>query len=211
MRKALNSNPLVQVGAIALLGVVVAFLMLTRMKGDDPPPPADAGAVPGADTASVAPAAGAPPSVGAPPAADAPAAAPAPSGEAAGPVGEFEAGPGLPKDVVKAYESGESVVVLVTREGGIDDAKLRSVTERLRGEGNVALFTAYARNVADYSRITEGVELDRVPALIALSPREASEGSAPVATISYGWRGYDSVRQAVRDAAYDGRDIPYHP
>lgn len=216
MRRALNSNPMVQVGAIALLGVVVAFLMLTRLKGGEEPPPAD--------PVTVAPVeAGVTPSVGAvaPEAAD-----PAAAGEAAAPVdpaapvapggeavadGEFVAGPGLPAGVARAYDSGDTVVVLITREGGIDDQKLRKITDRLRGEDNVALFHSYARDIAVYSRIAQGADVDRVPALIALSPKKVNDGGPPVATLSYGFRGYDSVRQAVRDASYDGQQLPYHP
>lgn len=207
MRKALNSNPLVQVGAIALLGVVVAFLMLTRLKGDEPvaePTPAPgtaavAGVSP-TEPATPGPAAGVPADPAAAASADAPVSA-----------GEFKAGPGLPEDIVRAYESGDSVVVLITRQGGIDDVKLKRIAEGLRGIGDVSLFHSFARQVADYSRITEGVELDRVPALIALSPRDVAGDRPPVATISYGFRGADSVRQAVRDAAYDGKSLPYHP
>jgi hypothetical protein len=207
MRKALNSNPLVQVGAIALLGVIVAFLMLTRLKGDEPPPAEPA---PGADVASIA---GAAPVAGTDIAPDASAAPtdPATPGAAASSAGEFTAGPGLPDEVVKAYEGGDSVVVLITRQGAIDGKKLRAIAERLRGDGNVSLFHAYARDVAEYSRITQGVELDRVPALIVLSPKEVSGDGPPVATLSYGFRGYESVRQAVDDAAYEGKELSYHP
>ena len=50
-----------------------------------------------------------------------------------------------------------------------------------------------------------------MPALIALSPKKLNDGGPPVATLSYGYRGYESVKQAVHDAAYDGKQLPYHP
>ncbi len=55
------------------------------------------------------------------------------------------------------------------------------------------------------------MDLDRVPALLVLAPRKVSGDGLPVATVSYGFRGYDSVRQAVRDADYEGKALPYHP
>lgn len=203
MRQALNSNPLAQVGAIALLGVVVAFLMLTRLKGDDPPP-ADGGAPAPTDAAvaGTAPPA-APGSVPVDPA--------APVAPGAAPTGEFVTGPGLPAKVVDAYDRGDSVVILITRAGGIGDEQLRSISNRLSGESGVSFFHSFARDVADFSRITEGADIDRVPALIALSPRNVSGNGPPVATVSYGFRGYESVRQAVRDAAYEGKSLSYDP
>jgi hypothetical protein len=42
-------------------------------------------------------------------------------------------------------------------------------------------------------------------------PRDLS-GGVPQASVSYGFRGPDSVEQAVRDALYDGKsNLPYYP
>ena len=217
MRKALNSNPLVQIGAIAVLGVVVAFLMLRNLSGGESAPDADRPVSVPAPTE--APPVSAAPAESAAPPADSTA---APTGPAAVPVepatvapetpaAAFKAGPGLPGPVVAAYERGESVAVLVTRAGGADDRRLRRLATGLRDEEGVAYFHTYVRDVADYSRIAEGVDLDRVPALLVLAPRKVSGDGLPVATVSYGFRGYDSVRQAVRDAEYEGKALPYHP
>jgi hypothetical protein len=55
------------------------------------------------------------------------------------------------------------------------------------------------------------VDVNRVPALIALRPRNLTHG-APTATVSYGFRGPESVDQAISDALYKGpRNLPYHP
>ncbi|MGI9020775.1 MAG: hypothetical protein ACR2G3_08715 [Solirubrobacterales bacterium] len=206
MRQALNSNPLVQVGAIALLGVVVAFLLLTRLKGGDPPP-ADTGAP--APTDAAVSGTEPPPAVGSTPVT--PVDPAAPGAPAAAPAGEFVAGPGLPAKVVDAYERGDSVAILITRAGAVEDEQLRSISNRLSGEPGVSFFHSFARDVADFSRITEGADIDRVPALIALSPRDVSGNGPPVATVSYGFRGYESVRQAVRDAGYEGKSLSYDP
>jgi hypothetical protein len=50
-----------------------------------------------------------------------------------------------------------------------------------------------------YARITQGVNVDRVPALIVLQPRKLTKG-VPVATVSYWFRGPESVAQAIDDA-----------
>ena len=214
MRKALNSNPLVQIGAIAVLGVVVAFLMLQNLSGGEPAPDADSAAAPTDPAAAAA--------TGAPAVPEPAAGTSVPTEPVTGEVpvtpvepvqteGEFAPGPGLPKQIVDAHEAGDTVVLLITKAAGIDDQELRRITTRLKGEQDVALFHTYVRDVADYSRIAEGVDVDRVPALVTISPPDVGGGGLPVAAISYGFRGYESVNQAVRDANYDGKTLPYHP
>jgi hypothetical protein len=214
MRKAINSSPLVQVGLIAALGVIVAFLLLTRMSGGEEAAPETATATaPGAATApttGVAPVAGAAvaptaPATGSVPVTPAPVVTP----ESAAAAGKFAAGPGLPAPIVSAYARNDTVVLLITRSGAIDDEALTKLAKRLRGESGVALFHTYARDIANYSRMVQDV--DRVPALVVLSPRRVTGSGAPVASVSYGFRGYESIRQAVRDAAYQGKDLPYYP
>ena len=78
------------------------------------------------------------------------------------------AGPGLPASVVKAYRADKTVVLLVLKHRGIDDEQVRQHVERPRGRSDVALFVTYAGRIAHYSRIAQGVDLNRVPALIAL-------------------------------------------
>lgn len=215
----MNSSPLVQIGLIAGLGVVVAFLMLTRLSGGD-----DTSTVPGAatDTAATTPTGVAPAPAGAAAAPTTPAApatgsasatpaTPGVTAESAAAAGEFVAGPGLPTRVVSAYARNETVVLLITRSGGIDDEELGKLAKRLHGEKGVALFHTFARHIASYSRIVQGVGVDRVPALVVLAPRRVTGSGPPVASVSYGFRGYDSIRQAVRDAAYDGKQLPYYP
>ena len=48
-------------------------------------------------------------------------------------------------------------------------------------------------------------------ALIVLRPRKLTDGT-PVATVSYGFRGPDSIGQAIHDAVYKGpTNLPYYP
>jgi hypothetical protein len=218
MRKAINDNPMVQIGVIGLLVVVVGFFLLTQMgKGSSsssttpssPTSSSSASVVPDSSAAST----------------DSSAAAPTPSdstattpvGPADGAVapattpGKFVAGPGLPSPVVQAYNADKAVVLLVVRHGGIDDDAVKASVERMGGLPDVAVFVTNAGHVSRYSRIASGVSLDRVPALIVLRPQKLSHGT-PTAAVSYGFRGPDSVAQAIADALYKGpTDLPYYP
>jgi hypothetical protein len=213
MRKAINENPIVQIALVGVLGLAAAIVLLTRMGGSGSDQAAEssepvAPAASASDPAAVDPAASDPTVQGAAPAAS--------SGAPTAPTGAsssgFVAGPGLPKEVVSAYEHNRTVVLLVNRHGGIDDrqVKLAVTVAALRKSPDIAVFTAAAKHTARYSRITEGVSLDRVPALIVLTPRKLS-GPMPEATVSYGYRKLDSVEQAIRDAGYKGPELSYHP
>ena len=210
MRRALNENPITQVGLLGALAVIVAFLLLTRMSG---------GGEESASSTAATPAPAIDSAVSTPPATDTPSATSpgegssttSPSGGAAGPVGGFVAGPGLPAPVVKAYKGDKTVVLLVLRNRGIDDDRLLQNVERLHGKSDLTLFVTNAGHIARYSRITRGVNVDRVPALIVMSPRHLTQGT-PTATLSYGFRGPESVDQAIRDALYKGpSNLPYYP
>jgi hypothetical protein len=214
MRQRLNENPLVQVAVICALAVVVAFLFLSRMGGDSGSSDSTSAApttstvattaAPTSDATAPAPASAATPPTG----------APAGSSDSAptSPATEFTAGPGLPEPVAQAYAQGKAVVLLIIRERGIDDKKLKAIVETLRSRHDAALFVTNAAGIARYSRIAEGVNVDRTPALVVVRPKSVTNGPMPTATLSYGFRGKQSVDQAVEDALYKGRqDLPFYP
>lgn len=228
MRQSLNDNPVFQVVLIGILAVVVGFLLLTRVMGGGSssdtastdaaattPAPADTSAS-GADAAA-APAAPAdaagtgttPDAAGSTP--DAAAVPDAGGAAPAVPASGFEAGPGLPQGVVDAYGRGDTVVLLVSKKRGIEDQTLRASAAKLRSRPNTAVFTTNTLNVSKYSRITSGVDLDRAPALVVLSPKRLSKGDLPTATVAYGYRSPQSTVQAVEDAEYEGKQLPYYP
>jgi hypothetical protein len=205
VRQAVNENPVAQAAVIGLLIVAVAFLMMTRVlnsNGGDSESATESSVAaaplePAADSATLAPTDAAP--------------TPAPDASGAGATGGFVAGPGLPKSVVAAYDNGQAVVLLVTRKAGIEDQRLKAMVGSARGVGNVTVFTTNAHGIGRYSRIARGVDVSRVPALVVVRPKNVSDG-VPQATVSYGFRGPDSVEQAVRDALYDGKsNLPYYP
>jgi hypothetical protein len=209
VRKVLNENPLAQMAVFGLLAVIVGFLLLTRMghKSESSATTSGAPNSTSASTGSSSAAATTPPATGS---TAAPTIVP-PAGAATGAVGEFVAGPGLPAPVVKAYADDKAVVLFVFRHRGVDDAAVRASVERLRGRHDLAVFVTHAAHIARYARITEGVDVNRVPALIVLRPRHVAHGT-PTASVSYGFRGPDSVDQAIRNALYKGpSNLPYYP
>jgi hypothetical protein len=223
MREALNSNPVAQIAVLGVLLVVVGFLMMTRvMKQDDggstsPAPPAA-----GAEAAAAGATAGTttPTSIGGgPPPATVPDAGSSASTAASGAVvpsgsvtpDALVPGRGLPRELVSAWRSGDAVVLLIVRGGGIDDRLVRGSVESLSRDAGVSVFVTRAGDVARYSRVTQGVGVSRAPALVLIRPRRLS-GAVPQAQVEYGFRDSQSVVQAVHDALYTGRDnAPYHP
>ena len=215
MRKALNDNPMVQIAVVGVLVLFVGlFLMMTMGKkspSDSAPTaaPADASAAPagGTTTPVVVPDTGAT-------AAPSATAGATPSVSANSGTVSPEAlipGPGLPAPVINAWKGGDAVALLIVRSGGIDDRLVRGSVQSLSGESGVAVFVARAENVARYSRITQGVGVDRAPALVVVRPRR-NTGSVPEAQVSYGFRNSAGVVQAVHNALYSGPDdLPYHP
>jgi hypothetical protein len=219
VRKALNDNPVAQIAVLGVLAVLVGFFLLTRMAsksgGGDPsassPAASDASTAPALADSAGTPAVPSPATGTTPPATGSDDALAPPASPSDASVGEFVAGPGLPAAVVKAYKHDKTVVLLVLRHRGIDDNQLRENVERQRGRSDLALFVTNAGHIARYSRITQGVNVDRVPALIVLRPRHLAHGT-PTASVSYGFRGPESVDQAVSDALYKGPiNLPYYP
>lgn len=211
MREALNNNPVVQLATVGVLILIAGFFFMTNMKSsssssDSTATPAAATPTPSAGaTSGTAPsgAAASTPSTGV-------GAAPAVGGAAVS-AEALIPGPGLPRPVVQAWKGGDAIVLLIVRGGGIDDRLVRGSVEQLSGDPGTAVFVARAKQVARYSRITQGVGVSRVPALVVVRPRKES-GATPQGQVSYGFRNSQSVVQAVRDALYSGKEnLPYSP
>jgi hypothetical protein len=211
MRKALNENPTVQIAVIGVLILVVGlFFMMTKKKGGSEPAASTEAPAATADASGTA-ATVTPSGVtgSATPAAPATSSVSVTSGTVT--PDALIPGPGLPKNVVDAWQGGDAIVLLIVRGGGIDDRLVRGSVQSLSGDSGTAVFVARAKDVARYSRITQGVGVNRAPALVVVRPRDVS-GSVPQAQVSYGFRNSQSVVQAVHDALYTGRDnLPYSP
>ena len=71
-------------------------------------------------------------------------------------------------------------------------------------------FIVPAKQISRYAAITEGVGVDRVPALVVVRPKRLRQ-TIPTASVSYGFQSGESVVQAVIDAGYKGPTLAYHP
>ncbi len=212
MRKAINDNPMVQLAVIGVLLVGVGLLLATRMlKGGDTTP-ANPSTSAAASTATLGTATGgSATSTSALPTSTSTGTIAAPVSATAVSADALVPGPGLPRPVISAWNSGDAVVLLIVRGGGIDDRLVRSSVAGLSSNRGVSVFVARAKDIARYSRITQGVGVSQVPALVVVRPKRLS-GAVPQAQLSYGFRDSKSVLQAVDDALYSGRDdIPYYP
>lgn len=195
MRDQLNSNPVVQMAVVAVLLLAGGFFFISTMGGG--------GEEAGEEAATAPPVA-------------------VESGEGVVAQGTAEAVEGgavaavplttsePPASVTEAWESGQTVVLLFVRDGGIDDRLVRDTTEALSGLSNVSTFVVPAARIARYGAITGGVGVERVPALVVVSPKDVSSG-VPTASVRYGFQAREAVIQAVVDAGYQGPTLDYHP
>jgi hypothetical protein len=189
MREKLNENPLAQVAIVGVL-LLLGIVMLMSMSGSGEEESEAEVESPAAVTSA--------PAI-------------TPAGET--PVTSSVAPPPpppLPRDVTAAFEAGETVVLLIVREGGIDDRMVRDYARALEGVAKVALFVVPTQEIAHYAAITGGAGVNRVPALVVVRPKALTEG-APTASVSYGYQEPESVVQEVVDARYKGRTLSYHP
>ena len=204
MRKTINENPLVQIGLLGVLALVVAVVFLMQMGGgDDEVAPAPSAAQP---ATSVDPTAAKP--------AEKPAGAAAtaePTGPAEPPAvaGGIKPSEGLPGRFAEAYEKGDPVAIFVVRDEPVSDKVVARYADRLQSEGGTSVIVIEPEDLSDWVRVIGPVGIDRTPALVMVSPKDGN--AQPLASVSYGFRNYESVSQAVADARYDGPLGGYDP
>lgn len=192
MREKLNKNPMAQVGLVLVLLVAVGFMLMKGMGGEEEGEEALPAEAPAAIEAEAeAAVAGV---------------AATPTASVTGPV----PAPPLPRDVTAAYQSGQTVVLLIVRDGGIDDELVRDSLTALDSVPDTAVFVVPVEEVARYAAITLGVDVNRVPALVVMRPKNLSE-AGPEAAVTYGFQTAQNIEQAVRDARYHGPTVSYHP
>jgi hypothetical protein len=191
MREKLNSNPVAQAAILGVLLLATVFFVLSSMGGGSE----EEGAAPSVESpvASV----GTPESPGV-------AAAPPPPGAIA------DTAPPPPAAVTAAFAANRTVVLLFVRDGGIDDRLVLGATRRLGALADVSTFVVPAKRIARYAAIAQGVDVNRVPALVVLRPKRLDHGIV-TASVTYGFQSPESVVQAVVDADYKGRTLGYHP
>jgi hypothetical protein len=193
MREQLNNNPMAQLGVVAVLLVVGAFFFISMTGGGESEAEGEAG-VAAPESALGVPAEG------------------AEAGIAAGSPLEAVPPPTVkpPVKVLDAWKSGATVALVFVREGGIDDDLVRETTEELSGFPGVTTFVVDADELARYSAITGGAGVERVPALVVMTPKDVA-GNVPTASVDYGFQSHQAITQAMIDAGYKGPTLNYHP
>lgn len=193
MREKLNSNPLAQLAVVGVLLLLAGVFVMSSMGGGGKE--GEEGGEAESTASSVA------------------AAIPTEAGSATSlPAVSTGVGapPALPRPVLTAFAADDTVVLLFVRDGGIDDAMTTAALLRLHSLPRVRAFVVPASKIARYAAIAQGANVNRVPALVALRPKRLANG-IPTASVHYGYQTPESVEQAVIDAGYDGRIVPYHP
>lgn len=194
MREKLNENPMAQVALVGVLLVVAAVFLLGKMGGGSEEEEGGESSAAGAAVASVASeleASGQPIHL------------PAPGSGPGSP-------PPPPRPVVSAFNAGDTVAILFVRDGGIDDHLVTRSVQRLEAMSGVATFVVPSHELAKYVSIAQGVDLNRVPALVVIRPKRFDRNFDP-ASVHYGFQSPESLVQAVVDARYHGGTLAYHP
>lgn len=208
MRQKLNDNPIAQVVVVLVLAVG-AFLMLTKAGGSggsaEPAPTEATVSVAGTNVTGTA--------VGATPG-EAVEGAVESAVSSVGVQASVAASPlpvpPMPAPVAADYMANKTVVLLVVHDGGIDDKLVAESTRRLEAFPEAAVFIVPAKQIAHYGAITIGVDVEQVPALVVMRPRNLSKGN-PQASVTYGFQTSEGIEQALRDASYTGPEETYHP
>jgi hypothetical protein len=194
MREKLNDNPVAQVALIGVLLLVGVVFFMSSSGGEKGGEEGESGAATSGSTES--------------PAAEAPAGLSA----ALAMVSQASAAHAkpLPAPVVSAWNADKTVVLLFVHDGGIDDRLVKAATVRLQTLPEAATFVVPASLISRYAAVTEGVGVNRVPALVVIRPKRVHQ-TIPSASVDYGFQSGESVVQAVIDAGYRGPTLPYHP
>ncbi len=207
MREKLNNDPKMQVALVAVL-VVVAIVFFMKTSGGGEEEAAESGAGPTVATVNGSTATGATPGE----AVEA-AVAGLETGAVAGATGGLPSSvpaPPPPAKVTSAYDAGQTVVLLIVHDGGIDDKRTAESAAAIEGMAGTTLIRVPLKQLPRYASVTVGLDVNRVPALVVMRPKNLSHG-VPQATVDYGFQTTETAVQAVRDAAYKGPEATYHP
>lgn len=206
MREKLNESQAAQVGLVAVLVVIAIVFFLKSSGGEEESAESEAG--PTVATVNGETATGATPGE----AVEA-AVAGLEEGAAASASGEVPSSvpaPPPPQEFTSAYESGQTVVLLVVHDGGIDDKLTSETSGAIEAIANTTLIRVPLQQLPRYASVTVGLDLNRLPALVVMRPKGLSHG-VPQATVDYGFQTTETAVQAVRDASYAGPEATYHP
>ncbi len=203
MREKLNENPVAQIALVAILVVVGGYMLLSAMGGGEE----SGGSEASASASTEAGAEGTEASAEGAEEAGVEGATPVAATSA---IAAPSNGP-LPADVESAYAEDKTVVLLIYRAGGIDDALVGIASRVLLGNPRVALFDVPAKKISKYAAITGPLGVNQAPALVVVSPKRLNGGAPAPATVTYGFQSAADIIQAVVDAGYKGPQLTYAP
>jgi hypothetical protein len=200
MREKLNESKAAQIGLVAVLVVIGAIFFLKSSGGGEEesaeaPPETTVTVESGGESVSIS--------------------APNPTAAVTTGMGELptslpDARP-LPARFTAAYDSGRPVALLVVHDGGIDDAYTTLALKEAAAVEGAEVIVVPAKQIYRYASVTVGLDINQVPALIAMRPKRLS-GGVPQAIVAYGYQTPQSVYQTIRDATYVGPEQrTYHP
>lgn len=207
MREKLNESQAAQVGLVAVL-VVIAIIFFLKSSGGGEEESAESEAGPTVATVNGETATGATPGEAVEAAVSGLEASAAATG--GGEVPTSVPAPPPPREFSSAYDSGQTVVLLIVHDGGIDDKLTAETSGAIEGMANTTLIRVPLEQLPRYASITVGLDLNRLPALVVMRPKRLSHG-VPQATVDYGFQTTETAVQAVRDASYVGPEATYHP
>jgi hypothetical protein len=207
VREKLNENPIAQVGLILVLVVVAVVIFIGSSGGGEESEEAPAGET--VATVNGVTASGSSPGEAVEGAVESLEEG-AVAGVSATEIPTSVPAPSPPRRLTAAYEAGKTVVLLIVDKGSIDSAFTARSSLLLAPYQDVSLFIVSAKEIARYAAITVGLDVNRVPALVVMKPKNLS-GGTPQASVDYGAQTPQTVVQAVLDANYHGREVTYHP
>ena len=109
----------------------------------------------------------------------------------------LEAGPGLPRDVARALNRGNVVVLFFYEPAASDDqatrAAVRAVRQAAGGNPGVRLFQDVVARISDYRRLVGSLGISQSPALVVIDRNRKAE-------LLQGYLDSGTIRQTVRDA-----------
>jgi hypothetical protein len=201
MREKLNENPLMQLAVVGVLLLLAGVFVMSSMGGGSEADQEEATVTESATVTTPSGSATLTTTIPTEGEAVVPA---SPSGVPPVP------GPPLPRRLMSAFAANRTVVLLIVKRGGIDDAITTAGALPLAVKHDVTLFVVPAHRIARYAAITQGVDVNRAPALVVIRPRKLNQGTV-TASVSYGYQSSQSIVQAVVDARYRGHTLTYHP
>lgn len=204
MREQLNNNPVLQLAVIGVLLLGGVFFFMSTVGGGGEEEGAEVTATVNGETATGPTPDAAVEGAVEPLEAESAAAA----AEAVPPTSLPTMPP--PAPLIRSWEAGNTVVLLFVRDGGIDDRLLTNATQGVSGLPKAEVFVVPASKISRYASITEGLGVERVPALVVLTPKRV-DTKIPTASVHYGFQAPATVTQAVVDAGYKGPTLDYHP